>query len=352
MADNSFLNPMPITPALYRGTEVPGPSPYADEEIEGSQTSFDTSRTVQRLPPSKARSQGSGRSTGSACLRIRNENIALGNDNLQPGSHPDRKRIKGTSPTRPRSNAITTPPPFYRQPGRLFDEESLEDIDLSGCHGESTLRRQSQDQHQTDISGEESIFGPKRTRITKATIQESVPKRPFIVANDHPFRGESPNHGWISNLLHERAVRRKSLTVRVERWDLDEPSESCPAKPNRAELRKAYGHRKASSWSSFGLTNARKKQELSFQSHKSSASRLLRAISRSTNGAERASPEVSQETVKVVERLEWNRAVQRRRVLAELVSSEERCVPFKNRRRQPLSQFCIPFLWSSSHKKA
>ena len=139
----------------------------------------------------------------------------------------------------------------------------------------------------------------------------------------HPFRR------WMSTLRRKSSRRRIVLNAREERWP---PGETLqPMETLRS--RKLGAHRKSSSWSSSDVFTAVKSAGMSLstlstmqQSRNARRSTLLQSSNRSSRFSQsfnRASLESPSETMQVVDQATWERAVRRRQILEELITSEE-----------------------------
>lgn len=324
-------------------------STCSDHCSNGSQTSFNTCNTVHRLATPKLPSDGSRGSAASSRLRVRNENVVLGRNASQvsltsaasPLSASSRCRsYKQASHKSSWGNGIPMPPRVPSNLGMLLDAGPLEDVDLNaGSDGDSLHSSQSPEADHEHISGVGYQSGTRKensapaSKISNNTSQETAPARPFTVASEHPWKTDYTFQRWMSNLFRDGPSRKRSLKVRTERWTLDDFEEDKTTKPDLAERRKKYGHKKASSWSSFGFAGATKVDtaspdlsdvgESGVRSSRPIKSRFSKRSSRLSNGTGKSSIDGSRPDVQGIERSAWDRAVHRRKILEELIASEE-----------------------------
>lgn len=172
---------------------------------------------------------------------------------------------------------------------------------------------------------------------TRRSISEEFPsqgghRKPNVIITDSTPRGQ-PFRRWMST------IRRKSSRIKVfathdDRCSIEHYNEREPITPvpQYEEVRdeRVHGHHKTSSWSSSGFVTAVKSTTASLgplslanQSRKTKRSTFLRSSKRSSGRSHRASVDSSQGSGQVVDEAAWARAIQRRRTLEELVSSEE-----------------------------
>lgn len=154
-----------------------------------------------------------------------------------------------------------------------------------------------------------------------------------IAVADTARHSALPFRKWVSTIRRNDQGPKGVLTVRKERWSLDDFDEIECAKPADKRIN---GHRKSSSWSSYGLVGAVKSATASLMSLSvPPQSRKLRTIltrngyrssNRSSwlaNPRNSGSMDSSQEYAQAIDDAAWERALQRRRTLEELISSEE-----------------------------
>lgn len=314
-----------------------------------SKTSERSVGTVQRAPnyrhaPGSARSLGSN---SSARLQVGNENLvarrnasysSLSVSPYATNSSPTKRKPKQGSHRSSWGNDIPPPSHERRVSSLLAEVGPLENIDLNAGCGESLYSRHNSARDADDnadrglsfdIRKQETLSTP--TLPSNASREETGP-RLFHIASEHPFKSENPLRRLIDTLRPQGPKRRHSLTVRKERWTLDDFEEAKPTKLDLPQSKRLNGHQKASSWSSSGIRNAIKSATVRLQSKIDrpyspilSRSHILRSNrgSRITNTASRVSMDGDQVTARVEEKAARDRAVKRRRILEELISSEE-----------------------------
>lgn len=314
-----------------------------------SKTSDRSVGTVQRHPSYKP-SPGSVRSLGSnssAGLRVGKENVVARRNSSQ-SSRRLSPYLNNPSPVTRTSNKASNrsswgndlPQVSYDQKlsSLLAEAGPLEDIDLNTACGESLDSRHAaaEDAESNtdrglsfDIKKQETLSTP---RLPSNARREVTGPRSFKTSTEHPYKSENPLKRLVGNLRTQGPKRRHSLTARKERWVLDDFDEEEPIEVNLPQSRRLNGHQKASSWSSSGIRNAIKSATVRLQSATNrphspifSRSRLSRSNrgSRISNAASRLSTDGDLVAARMVDHAARDRAVKRRRILEELVSSEE-----------------------------
>ena len=212
---------------------------------------------------------------------------------------------------------------------------SLIDIDLNaGCGEDSPGDGSSagdmsggfQPRLSFDPTIEDTLETRKAQPISNVDRNHQSPSTVTPITSRYPFRR------WMRSLRYrspgKSPARRNSLTVRQERWSLDDFDEKPAANPTSSPNRKRSGHKKTSSWSSSGLVTAVKSATVGLaapQSPKGKRLSLLRNSQRSSGTSQatiRGSTD-SQGSPRIMDDAAWERARQRRRAIEELVDSEE-----------------------------
>ena len=271
--------------------------------------------------PHRPVSSNSAVSTGSVImgpLRIRNENIP---PSRKPSLRVSHKSSWGTDillPPRPGDNTSLEP-----------EAGDLEDIDLeTGCGTSEVIGGA----HVEDALGyshyQRLSFALEKEDILVDTSEDELPR--YEVDTDdkaHPFRR------WMSTLHRKNVKRRISLKRRDERWPLDDFDENPSGNVILTPSTGRRGHQKSSSWSSSGFVTAVKSASVSLAtmsvappSRRTRRSTLIRSSKRSSrhsSGFNRSSIEDRPLSLQVIDEAALLRAIQRRSILEELVSSEE-----------------------------
>lgn len=274
-------------------------------------------------------------------LRVRNPNMSSRSTSLSTVDFAGSPRK--TSSTRKastqlsyrfvRGKDILTPPRYSGFSASLFNVGSLEDVSLDADDMEATCCEDAEPTPERELSFEatkaETI--PTRDYLTNLNSAEggTGPSRviPHTTASKtHPFRR------WMTTLRRKNSRRQGNLIPRLERWSLDDFDDVKPAKLTLPGNENTTKHKKSSSWSSSGFVTAVQSATASLvplsiapQSRKTRRSGLLRSGHRSSkisDGVNRASIDSSQGS-QIIDEAAWGRAIQRRRTLEELVSSEE-----------------------------
>ena len=220
-------------------------------------------------------------------------------------------------------------------PSFLHGAGTLYDVDLNaGSAVENHGKEQSQERRVEQASDNGFSFDSKRTE--KLSIPRPIISMPATSNTQAP--ASALDHLFKEHNLMQRfrrvfgRQRRKFLTVRKERWTLDDFDEEHASRPDLIEQLQLNGHRKASSWAAFDSINLTSSATMvepvptaKQNAHKRSKSSFLRRNrdSRLSNRADRESSASGQRSLKRVELAAWARAIQRRKVLEELFNSEK-----------------------------
>ena len=225
--------------------------------------------------------------------------------------------------------------PAQDKPVSICDVGPLEDIDLNArCdHVNQSVRPGSEmnnwqsSDHGLSFEFDKETLSTKKLPATGA--QYDVFGRPPIVV---PDTASNPVRRLLRSLRHRHAKRKRSLSVRKERWSLDEFDENLPAAAFPSQHAVPSGHKKASSWASSGFVTAVKSATTNLGTLSAPQSQITRRFAplRNSKRSNKFSQVTHQELVTgnqdstwIVDEAAWDRAVQRRRTLEELISSEE-----------------------------
>ena len=343
MSGSRLHTPTKISPSTQGNAWQNLPS---DQQSKLSERSAGTIQRASHYRPSS----GSGRSLGSnssACLQSGNENLAarrntshssLKNSPYTTSSPLVWRKAKQASHRSSRENDIPPAPNEQRVSSLLAEAGPLEDIDLNAGCGESLYSKHEfwQDADNDvgrglsfDIRKQETLSIP---RLPSNLSQELTSPRLFNVAIEHPVKTENPVKRLISTLRTQGPKRRHSLTARKERWVLDDFDEAQSSTIDLMQSRRLNGHQKASSWASSGIRNAIKSATVRLHSATSrphspifTRARFLKSNrdSRVSNATGQVSMDGDLVSARLIEHAAQERAVQRRRIVEELVSSEE-----------------------------
>lgn len=336
-------SPTAISPSIQGNVWHSVPS---DQQSKTSDRSGGTVHRASnyRPSPSSVRSLGSNSSAG---LRVGKENVVT----RRNSSHSSRRLspcLNNTSPAARLSNKASQasswgndiPQVLHHQKlsSLLAEVGPLEDIDLNAACGESLDSRHPTAQD-AEINTDRDMSFDVKEQDTLSTSgmpgnasQEGTGRRSFNITTEHHFKSKHPLKRLVGNLRTQGPKRGHSLTVRKERWVLDDFDEAKPTDPDLPQSRRLNGHQKASSWSSSGIRIAIKSATVKLQSathgpHSPifSRARLPKSNrgSRVSNAASRLSTEGDLVAARLLDHAARDRAVKRRRILEELISSEE-----------------------------
>lgn len=291
----------------------------------GSTNSISTINHLKQRSRSSSSSYISVVSTRGGPLRVRNENeppprsVSLSTlDVVERSSNVARLR-NSSLPTR--------------------DDGPLDDIDLDAACGSTQWEGGSEISKDIgnrtnlelsfDITREEGL--PRIDAREKVTISTQEP-RASVVAIDSTLM---PFRRWMSTLRRKNQSRRKSLTLRTERWSLDDnDGEELHHYSHQKQEKGHSRHQKTSSHSSSGFVTAVKSASVSLASL-SVAPRSRHAARSSRFKSEHRNSGLSQNDCRpsientrklsgpFMDEAAWDRALKRRKILEELVSSEE-----------------------------
>ena len=318
----------------------------SDQQSKISERSVGTIQRAAnyRLSSGSAISLGS---SSSARLRVGNENLAARRNASQlslmlplyTGNSSLLKRASKRLSQRSSWGNDVSPANHEQKTSSLLAEAGpLEDIDLNAGCGESLYSGYEigQDLDSKDSRGLSFDIRKQETlstlRLPSNASRVLGGPRSLKIATEQPVKSEKPFSRLIGTLRAQGPKRRHSLTVRKERWILDDFDEAKPPGHDLPQSRRFNGHQKASSWSSSGIRNVIKSATVRLQSATNRArspmfSRTRRfksnRDSRISNAASRVSMDGDQSAAQMVDRAARDRAVQRRRILEELISSEE-----------------------------
>ncbi len=308
-----------------------------------SNSSSDTVHHTYHRKPS-ASSKGSFGSATSKPLRVANENVlpsqttSLSTLHFLGDSHP---LPPPKFPLRPTScqSSLGRDNPVSHPPGNTSPLGSeigpLDNIDLSAECGEASRRSSAGselDYLQNAGHGLSFEMEENETLSTKKpppTALEEVSGRPSVVVTDtksHPLRR------LLSTLVHRHSKRKRSLSARKERWSLDDSDEEQPAEAFQPHNFRTNSHKKTSSWASSGFVTAVKSATPNLGTLSVPQSQITRRFAPLRNSkrsnklsqvTNRDSLNGNHDSTAMIDEAAWDRAVQRRRILEEVVSSEE-----------------------------
>ena len=328
-----------MTPLPHRHmTQDSGYGTANDQQSKESDASFITIQRTSSLRPSSPCSHGS---PSSSVLRLRVENLPRARNTSQSSlsivsSSPNvilkRQVSRQTSLKSNWGNEI--PPPTLSPSHFLFDAGPLEDIDLNAGSTHNTHDSSSDSDHDpVQATDRELSFDIKKgetlSTVTSNAGQKAGAARTNHIASDRPIKADHTLKRLANAFGPKRA---KSLTLRKERWILDDFDELKPARLDLPKPRQGKGHQKASSWAPFGFVTTTRRAAVNAGAasvepwvNQKSKSRFLRSnrSSRLSNVANKFSVEGGLETLQDLDLASWDRAVQRRKIIEELISSEE-----------------------------
>ena len=280
-----------------------------------------------------------GLSTNTFPLRVRNENVVqprtTSSSTLDPTE--EAKTIptsrKASMQTVPMSKSATEVPLSSlpeQFPTLSAEPESLDDIVFDVGYGASGVleRRNNEDVVGSQPSHSPSFGSLEETSSAgKPHAQQGNNDKEVTDAVTHPFKR------WMSTLRRKKRKHRVSLQPREERWSLDDFDDTSRVDELPSSAPRTSRHNKSSSMSSSGFVTAVKSAGISLttlstvpHSRKTRRSTLLRDDNRSSrmsNTFNRVSLDENLPTLQAIDGAAWERAVQRRKTLEELITTEE-----------------------------
>ncbi|MCJ1426910.1 hypothetical protein MMC29_004813 [Sticta canariensis] len=291
------------------------------------------------------RSIGSNGSKGPYTLgplRVRNANTPPRSTSLSTvdcaefprKASSTRRASKQSSLKFVRENDISSSPRFGGNSASLFDAGPLEDVSLDAENVEATGDEDAEHTSERDLSFEATPAESVSTRgLLTGFRPAGEPRKPSLVIADTSTLKKHPFRRWVTTLRRRNSRRKGNLIPRLERWSLDEFDDVKPAALALPGGENTMRHKKSSSWSSSAFVTAVQSATASLlplsiapQSRKTRRSGPLRSSHRSSrisDGVNRASMDSNQGSAQIIDEAAWGRAVQRRRTLEELISSEE-----------------------------
>ena len=322
------------------GTQDSGYSSADDQQSKESDASF---MTVQRNYSSRPGSACSHISLSSSVLRLRSENVPRGPNTSQsslsfvsgsPNIILQRRTSNQLSHKASWVHEIARPSRLLGPSQFLFDAGPLEDVDLNAGSTSNTLIITQDIEHDSDETSDHEVsFNIKKEETLSTSPCNTRQEHREIRTNHRTFNSSLKGiHTFrkLANVFGPKPVQK--LTPRRERWTLDDFAELKPAKVDALEQGRREGHQKASSWAAFGfVTTARRaaanagKPHVGPWAHRKSKSRFLKSneSSRLSNVANESPVESARKIAEDLEHAAGDRAVQRRRIIEELISSEE-----------------------------
>lgn len=310
-----------------------------DPFINVSNTSLDTVLHTRKRDLSLNSTDSQGSYTKGP-LRVRHGNLLLRETSLStmgfpenPGRpSPTRKTSKQMSQKLGRENDTPVLPQPERSSGFLVHAESLEEIGINpGISKANNEAGENEPERNLSFDANVERLSTRRSMTEEFSSQGGRSKPDIIISESTPR--EQPFRRWMST-IRRKSSRIKVFAPRDDRWSLEDYSEREPITPvpqhEEAKAERAHGHQKTSSWSSSGFVTAVKSATVSLgplslahPSRRTKRSAFLRSSKRSSGRSHRASVDSSQGSGQMVDEAAWARAIQRRRTLEELVSSEE-----------------------------
>lgn len=319
-------------------------SELSEKLSKGSSTSLNTVRHIsdRKVSPSSA---GSLASTASGPLRVINTNVLVGRSTSQAlssipltpetcsQSRPAKLQVSHKSSW---GNEIPLPPHPGPDPSLVADGASFEDVNLeSDCSPEQRDTRYDGEQFvgedidrclSFDRNEDEVLSLHSSGHDERSDGRSSEPRITDSDTVSHPLRK------WLGSLRPNWSGQNaKHLAIRRERWSLDDFDDAKMDRSLPSDVLDLRGHRKASSWAATNLVSVVKSAaaRLEFgvgpQSRKSSTNAFRgrsKRASRLSNITNPLSAASTQDTDQVFDEPARKRAVQRQKILEELVSSE------------------------------
>jgi hypothetical protein len=243
-----------------------------------------------------------------------------------PGlSTPTRVRRSSSHISRKTSWGTTIPPPSISQ--HKFTEACLLNVDLaseSGSGGDGELWNTLDNIAALGLSFNGESLQPEQKPIRHRFSLEDVDS---FANRSLPVESEIPFKKWVSTIHRRAGQRRKTVSCDTHDISMKKDYLDSPRTQRKSE------HKKSSSGSSFGFVSAMKSASISLasisiapRSRRTAASSRNHKTDRSNNASYTARlSEDSSYLARgvVIDQAVTNRQLQRRRVLEEIISTEE-----------------------------
>ena len=301
-----------------------------------SQTSNQSTNTIQRNPHRKvsASSNASLSSHTTGPLRVVNQNVISSRNgsntsliglesrkNLRPKLHLDIPQ--NWSPFKA-ENSITSQ--AQADSSLLAHDGTTQGTDSKTTENTSFGRTHRQEQSRGPFSSTRNI-SQTSDHSNSSSFRRDRNTRPTIIVTSTV---SNPYKKLLDELGTPPTKGKPTLSARKQRWSLDDFDEETITNLQAPKPDQLNGHRKASSWSSNGFIAAVKstapgsgQSNSIHRSEKGSKMRFFRRKnrnSRSSDATQRASVDSGQQ---ILDEAAHIRAVQRRKVIEELLASEE-----------------------------
>ena len=304
-----------------------------------SQNSNQSTNTIQRNPHRKISAGSnvslSSRTTGP--LRVVNQNVVSSRNasntsltrlesegSLKPKLHVD---LPQDQPSLKAENNLTLQ--AQADSSLLAQDGTFQSVDFKSARASSIRKYHQQEQSRIPFDVERDASHDSDRSIPWSLDQGRYIRPAIVVTSTF----SNPYKKLLDDLGTSPAKSKATLSARKQRWSLDDFDEQTTTNLQVPKLDQLKGHRKASSWSSNGFIAAVKStapasgQSSSNQrSEKSSRMRLFRRKnrnSRSSDATQRASLDSGHDGAYIVDEAACMRAIQRRKVIEEILASEE-----------------------------
>ena len=257
MSVSRLYTPTSISPSIQGNAWQNLPS---DQQSKISERSAGTIRRASHYRPSSGSARSLG-SNSSARLRIGNENLVARQNASQSSlkfspytvnSSSVRQTSKQASHRSSWGNDISPSPHEQGVSSLLAEAGPLEDIDLNAGCGESLCSRHEIGQDANSNAGRGLSFDIRKQemlsipRLPSSASQELTSPRSSNLATEHAIKSENPVKRLVGALRTQGPKRRHSLTVRKERWILDDFDEAKSIETDEPQGRRFNGNQKAS----------------------------------------------------------------------------------------------------------
>ena len=311
--------------------------------INGSRKSLDTVLHSCNHDISSS-SVGSLRSISSRPLYVENTtksqnrtpscSTLLENTKRPTSSNGDLKQASGNLR---RNDEARLDPRDLETSNLYFEAEPLEDIDLNISSHYANRCKDATHLPNSKITRKLSfkLMSNKTIDTNCSAVELSLSNeavKSSVLITGTAVSMPNPLKRCMNSLRHKKSQHKGVLRVRHERWSLDDFDNNGDSQ-SFASYRKKGKHEKSSSWSSSGIVEAFKSAAASLKSsnidprsRKLARSSFLRSSNRSSrlsHPTNQASIDSGQGSMQMIDEAAWNRAVQRRKTMDELIDSEE-----------------------------
>ncbi|KAG8533674.1 uncharacterized protein KY384_001415 [Bacidia gigantensis] len=319
----------------------------SDQRSKTSKNSNNSTGTVQHNPDRKvsANSIGSHSSRSTTAFRVVNENVApsrkTSHTSIAQGQNGEKTARPKLRLAVPQHNSIlgykSATPETGFDASLIVNDGTLEEIDLNSSNEALSLKSFLLEDGESRDNEISAVRQNEERRKSTWIDRPLAPRSQTTSPSDLPTSGTETEMGYFKKLVDglrwQKAKPRGQLSERKERWSLDDYGSGSPARDRTVIGDRPVWHRKASSWTSGGIITLAKPETVTLDQagavqKPDRASKFWlfgrsNRSSRTSDAGNRTSIDSTNDIARVADEAALNRAVQRRRILEEMLASEE-----------------------------